>query len=115
MGQSPLLPQTSQPQRDYKTVSRYSQKSLNDGIHLKKVGNLKKVRSRDRYQASIDDGDDEVNLNNEDTDEGNVDALEDETDNFDNVQNQYGEQPNTLSSQSNLHLGQLVFNNHNYV
>jgi len=97
---------------------------------LKKVGKLEKARSRDRYQESLGEQDDEVNLNNIDTDEENVDALEDERqvndgngfgqrDDYDDSPElqppHFREPANHLSSKSNLHLGQLIFNNHNYV
>ena len=71
-----------------------------------------------------------MNLNNIDTDEENVDVREDErqvddghgfgqSDNYDDSPElqppHFREPANDLSSESNLHLGQLIFNNHNYV
>ena len=49
--------------------------SNQSALNLKKMG--PQVRSRDRYQDSQQEQDDEINMNNIDTDEENVEAIED--------------------------------------
>ena len=68
--------------------------------------NLNRMRSRDRYMDSHQDEQDEVNLNNGDTDK----ELQEP-----HFNEHFDQSPKNRPGKQNLHLGQLIFNNHNFV